>query len=522
MFCVSFTLFCNMMIIRGRYLLVTFFLFIVLFSCEKTVTDENQTVCIESRTRSSVEHSLLEDSSLFDVSESVACDYLLSIDKSVKIKSISPYVSSGKNVFYLINLDDGWRIVSADLRTKALLAKGDSGSIPDSLGYNCNFAFWLEDIANQILSLKASRNQTMDVSWGAVGRKQRSLFQQSLFRSAPVNPDSVWVVFLEQSDTSVSLQTNVPHLLATKWGQGNPWNIKCPIKSNSKPYLTGCVPTAVSQLLYYFHSSCARPSGLYHSIGILSTQPYYLQQYNPFTGTLEQVYIGITTNVSRSDYCDSCSRWELMPLDSISAASNMSGASFVSDLMVDIGNRLAAVYSDGATRVFPMPNSLQMDLSSCNFSYGWTQYNSAFKTNIVFLNIENAKPVLVTAQDSLQNGHAWIIDGGYQKRTVIHNYYSYQKVPYDTMIEYYSHIPSFVEFFISLQDLQHFYPNAPLVLDYSDTYLERYFLMNWGLDGYMDDGHYSCSISDNWDVFSDSKSIYYNISPFESFMYDVL
>ena len=224
-------------------------------------------------------------------------------------------------------------------------------------------------------------------------------------------------------------------------------------------YFTGCVPTAVSQLLYYYHFLSNSPSGLYHSISILSTQPYYSQVYNPMSGEYVQVYLGETTNLSRAEYCDSCSRWDMMPLDSLSAASNTAGASYVSDLMVDVGNRLNAVYSNSATTVFPMPNSLQIDLSPCNINYSWTLYNSALKTPTVFLNLENAQPVLVTATDVMQNGHAWVIDGGYRKQTIIHNYYSYHYVPYD-LIDYYSQSSAYVEFFISLQDLQHLFSQS--------------------------------------------------------------
>lgn len=500
-----------------------FFFFLALFcftlaSCQKTSEKDHFSIDKESFTRSSFDGESFNDSRFFGVSESDAQAFVFSRDKNVRIKSVTPYVYQGETAFYIINLDKGWRIVSADLRARALLAKGENGSIPASLERNSNFSFWLDDIATQILSLKTSNNQTMDASWGSVGRKHLSLFREAKLRSDPVNPDSVWVVLLEQSDTTESIQTNVPHLMATKWGQESPWNNNCPKNNNMESYFTGCVPTAVSQLLYYYHFLSNSPSGLYHSISILSTQPYYSQVYNPMSGEYVQVYLGETTNLSRAEYCDSCSRWDMMPLDSLSAASNTAGASYVSDLMVDVGNRLNAVYSNSATTVFPMPNSLQIDLSPCNINYSWTLYNSALKTTTVFLNLENAQPVLVTATDVMQNGHAWVIDGGYRKQTIIHNYYSYHYVPYD-LIDYYSQSSVYVEFFISLQDLQHFYPNAPRVIKYTDSYRERYFLMNWGYDGYLDDGHYSCSINDNWDVFSESKSIYYNITPSSSFMY---
>lgn len=173
-----------------------FFFFLALFcftlaSCQKTSEKDHFSIDKESFTRSSFDGESFNDSRFFGVSESDAQAFVFSRDKNVRIKSVTPYVYQGETAFYIINLDKGWRIVSADLRARALLAKGENGSIPASLERNSNFSFWLDDIATQILSLKTSNNQTMDASWGSVGRKHLSLFREAKLRSDPVNPDSV-------------------------------------------------------------------------------------------------------------------------------------------------------------------------------------------------------------------------------------------------------------------------------------------------------------------------------------------
>ena len=54
------------------------------------------------------------------------------------------------------------------------------------------------------------------------------------------------------SDFSNSYPTpTVAPLLKTKWGQGAPFNRKCP-KYNGNPMLTGCTATAMAQILNYY------------------------------------------------------------------------------------------------------------------------------------------------------------------------------------------------------------------------------------------------------------------------------
>lgn len=119
----------------------------------------------------------------------------------------------GKNPFYIFNVEDngGFVIVSGDERTDEILAYSDKGhididDIPDNLRY------WLEDYKCQINSLDINEKSQI---------AKRSSYDA------------------------------VEPLLKSKWNQYQPYNWMCPIKYGQY-CLTGCVPTAMAQLMYYY------------------------------------------------------------------------------------------------------------------------------------------------------------------------------------------------------------------------------------------------------------------------------
>lgn len=51
--------------------------------------------------------------------------------------------------------------------------------------------------------------------------------------------------------SSVQQHAAIDYLIKTKWDQGNPFYLQCPIK-DGEHCLTGCVPTALAQMMYYY------------------------------------------------------------------------------------------------------------------------------------------------------------------------------------------------------------------------------------------------------------------------------
>lgn len=59
---------------------------------------------------------------------------------------------------------------------------------------------------------------------------------------------------MRQASVSSVNRTDIPALVQTHWHQESPYNDKCPyMKSGSSRAMTGCVATAASQVVYYFH-----------------------------------------------------------------------------------------------------------------------------------------------------------------------------------------------------------------------------------------------------------------------------
>ena len=116
--------------------------------------------------------------------------------------------------YYVFNAegDKGFVVVSGDDRTPAILGYADEGFIDETNMPDGLYAL-LEGYAEQMTKITDSAPA---VSRRAVGTARR-----------PVSP-----------------------LIRTMWNQGNPYNLLCPVL-NDENTVTGCVATAMAQVMYY-------------------------------------------------------------------------------------------------------------------------------------------------------------------------------------------------------------------------------------------------------------------------------
>ena len=124
--------------------------------------------------------------------------------------------------YYVFNVgeNDGFVIVSGDDRTPEILGYTDAGAF-DADNLPPNFAAWLQGYADQIKYMREQNVQPTAQTQSP--RKAR----------AAVNP-----------------------LIQTKWGQGYPYNIGYP-EVNGNTCITGCVATALAQVLYYHKNTAS-------------------------------------------------------------------------------------------------------------------------------------------------------------------------------------------------------------------------------------------------------------------------
>ena len=129
-------------------------------------------------------------------------------------------MSASSSAYYVFNIGDneGYVIVSGDDCAPAILGYSYSGSV-DINNLPDNMRWWLDEYARQIRFM-----QENGLSASRAGMKSPE--------SPPVAP-----------------------LLTTRWDQVDPYNIFCPLDSNGNHYVTGCVATAMAQVMYYHHAN---------------------------------------------------------------------------------------------------------------------------------------------------------------------------------------------------------------------------------------------------------------------------
>ena len=145
------------------------------------------------------------------------------------------------------------------------------------------------------------------------------------------------------------------HLLATKWGQGTPWNSKTPVRYGGDHCYTGCTNVAVAQVLYYLHGE----------IGIPTASPKNGITYKYLSSPADSIVMSMNFAMFDSPTSDT---WALMPLESSSSSGN---PDYVATLMLRLGCKLHSTYKQESTSTYSssIPTVLQNDYGiSCQRS----------------------------------------------------------------------------------------------------------------------------------------------------------
>ena len=424
----------------------------------------------------------------FSISKDLAILYAQSFDSKRKIISVVPYVFNGVECIYIVNFENGWMAIPSDMRVQPVLGDNEDGCLyPEELD-NPGVRVWLECTADYIYKIKAEGIPDYDENEVRMWRELKRCSEQGSLRS--IDPEEIGWVKVTYVNTYNTTNANVDRLLSTHWGQKSPWNCTLPIipSEDTTRFVTGCVPTAISQVLYYFHNYSGYPSDFFQSIT------------PSISGSTSDG--GFKLSYTGSGYSTNSSRWSNMPL----TQSGSGSFTYASDLMLLVGVRVNATY-------YPTPDAetaaylSSYNLSTCSVTSQQGNYNY----NTVKSNLLNNKPVLIEAQN-IQNGegHTWIIDGCYDNTLTSNTYsiyYVFQPgVSYPTGAQY-----------LTDSEVYGMYPNAydgMSILESSNSYQTQYLIMNWGWADNADYGHYSISeISTDWEEgLNYYKWICYNLS----------
>ena len=258
--------------------------------------------------------------------------------------------------YYVFNVeaDGGFVVVSGDDRTVPILGYSDRGAF-DEDDMPENLRGWLEECERQIAYV-----QEHDLTPGS-----------SLIAKAPAK-----------------VKAAVAPLLTSTWGQGTPFNNSCPLY-NGGHCVTGCVATAMAQLMYYYKypakTKAEIPAFTTYSLGISVPA------------------IGISTI-----------DWGNMLPNYLGAETTDVQQQAVADLMAMCGSSVAMDFTPGASGA--MNNAVpEAMVKYFGYDKGLRHlFRSAFSKEewegMVYDEIANAHPVLYFGQ-SAGGGHAFIIDG---------------------------------------------------------------------------------------------------------------
>lgn len=152
-------------------------------------------------------------------------------------------------VFVFNSTDEGFVLVSAEDNTRAVLGYSDQGTF-DANNIPENMQFWLQMYADELSRLgeEAIRRE------GAVSdRSEKGDEEKKAIRREAKG---------ERRETSAETYPTISPILGeTIWGQGKPFNNKCP-EINGERTVTGCVATALSQIMYV-HKYPTKGTGSY-------------------------------------------------------------------------------------------------------------------------------------------------------------------------------------------------------------------------------------------------------------------
>jgi len=232
---------------------------------------------------------------------------------------IDPILSGEDTVLYLINYPEGWELLSADTRAPRVFAKAEKGNITVKELTEVPAAnALLEGFIQKILYIRQNPDfetgEDYQEGWDGIVEETRGI--------------GTWTLV---GTTITEYYESTPHLLRTEWGQSSPWNIRAPFTSSALTdrCVTGCVPVAAAQILFYLHDKYNYPEQTY---GDCSHQAYI--------PTGSSYLILQPTDVSFNSATYSSSTWDSMPLKYTDTGSFAA----VSTLMVEMGIYIEALY----------------------------------------------------------------------------------------------------------------------------------------------------------------------------------
>lgn len=262
--------------------------------------------------------------------------------------------------YYVFNVgdNDGYVIVAGDDCVPAILGYGEEGAIEvDNIP--CNMQAWLEGYARQIRLMREK-----GVSASRAPRRLSSL--------PAIDP-----------------------LLTSQWNQRYPYYMYCPLDTNGRRCLTGCVATAMAQVLYYHRERSVS------------------QTTHEMAGYVTERGISVEA-VPAGSFID----WDNMVDRYAGTTTTDEQKAAVANLMKYCGTAVQMDYTSSSSAA-PMPSAAYALVAYFNYSSKakWLQRDDCGLSDdewehLVYTELSNLRPVLYSGWNDADNtGHAFVCDG---------------------------------------------------------------------------------------------------------------
>ncbi len=257
--------------------------------------------------------------------------------------------------YYVFNLGDneGFVIASGDDSAYPVLAYSDKGSL-DLDNLPDNVRYWLDFYKTRIEALKGLKT---------TGTKPRRL------------PATV-----------------VEPMLTTKWGQDHPFNMSCPVNQKGMECATGCVATAMAQVMYYHRKNSSRQ--------VMEDIPGYRVNLDEFDGwiTVDSVHKGTVID------------WDNMLDEYVGNNSTDEQAMAVANLMLYCGTSIGTSY--GTMTSYAYTSDVAFALlkyfdydDDVRIEYREFYYDAVWES-MVYEELAKDNPIVYGG-----GGHAYVLDG---------------------------------------------------------------------------------------------------------------
>ena len=200
----------------------------------------------------------------------------------------------------------------------------------------------------------------------------------------------------KSSRRRVAVHASIEPMVTTKWGQGWPYNNECPIYFGEGRSITGCVATAMAQLMYYQREKSVRE--------VQKSIPNYTLK-NDEKGTM------VVEGIPAGSPID----WDNM-LDTYSSSSSEKSCLAVAQLMHYCGVSVRMGYSPGgsgaSTSYVPVPLKEFFgygDNPRAVWAHNYSDENSW--DEILYRELEQQRPFQLAGHTQDGAGHSFVCDG---------------------------------------------------------------------------------------------------------------